>query len=292
MSRAVLRAAGDLADDFARVTGTKPEIENQLSPDKKIGVIIGTIGKSEIIDRLAAEGKLDTNGITGQWESYILQVVKNPLPGVDKALVIAGSDRRGTIYGIYTLSEMIGVSPWYWWADVPVKQSKTLALRGDILKQGPPAVKYRGIFINDEDWGLNPWASKTFDPQFGNIGPKTYEKVFELMLRLRLNYIWPAMHACSTEFGSVPENAALADKFGIVAGSSHCEPMLYNNVHWNEANPRPLELRSQPRRNSLHLGGKCRRLAASMKPSGRSASAAFTTRPWNGRPTTCPAKST
>ena len=81
---------------------------------------------------------------------------------------------------------------------------------------------------------MNPWASKTFDPQFGNIGPKTYEKVFELMLRLRLNFIWPAMHACSTEFGSVPENAALADEFGIVIGSSHCEPMLYNNVHWNE----------------------------------------------------------
>jgi Glycosyl hydrolase family 115/Gylcosyl hydrolase family 115 C-terminal domain len=232
---AVLRAAGDLADDFARVTGTKPEIENQFAPDGKIRVIIGTIRKSEIIDRLAAEGKLETNGISGQWESYVLQVVKNPLPGLDAALVIAGSDRRGTIYGIYQLSEMIGVSPWYWWADVPVKQRKTIALRGDIFKQGPPTVKYRGIFINDEDWGLNPWASKTFDPQFGNIGPKTYEKVFELMLRLRLNYIWPAMHACSTEFGSVPENAALADKFAIVAGSSHCEPMLFNNVHWKEA---------------------------------------------------------
>jgi len=115
-----------------------------------------------------------------------------------------------------------------------VKMRKLLALHGDIFKQGPPAVKYRGIFINDEDWGLNPWASKMFDPQFGNIGPKTYEKVFELMLRLRLNYLWPAMHACSAEFGSVPENVALADKFGIVAGSSHCEPMLYNNVHWNE----------------------------------------------------------
>ena len=232
---AVIRATGDLADDFERVTGTKPEIKNQSSPDGKIRVIIGTIGKSEIIDQLAAEGKLATNGVSGEWESYVLQIVKNPLPGVNAALVIAGSDRRGTIYGVYQLSEMIGVSPWYWWADVPVKQRKTLALHGDISKQGPPTVKYRGIFINDEDWGLNPWASKTFDPQFGNIGPKTYEKVFELMLRLRLNYIWPAMHACSTEFGSVPENAALADKFGIVAGSSHCEPMLFNNVHWKEA---------------------------------------------------------
>ena len=128
--RAVLRAVGDLADDFARVTGTKPEIANQSSPDKKIGVIIGTMGKSEIIDQLAAEGKLATNGVSGGWESYVLQVVKNPLPGVDAALVIAGGDRRGTIYGIYQLSEMIGVSPWHWWADVPVEQSKNLALRG------------------------------------------------------------------------------------------------------------------------------------------------------------------
>lgn len=232
---AVLRATGDLADDFARVMGTKPAIENQPPSNGKIRVIIGTIGKSRTIDRLAADGKLQTNGISGQWESYVLQVVRNPLPGVDRALVIAGSDRRGTIYGIYTLSEMIGVSPWYWWADVPVKHRKALALRGDILKQSAPAVKYRGIFINDEDWGLNPWAAKNFDPGFKNIGPKTYEKVFELLLRLRLNYIWPAMHACSTEFGAVPENVALADKFGIVAGSSHCEPMLFNNVHWNEA---------------------------------------------------------
>jgi hypothetical protein len=232
--RAVVRAAGDLADDFARVTGTKPEIENKVSPGDKIRVIIGTLGQSQVVDQLASIGKLATNGVSGQWEGYVLQVVENPLPGVDRALIIAGSDRRGTIYGIYQLSEMIGVSPWYWWADVPVAKKNTLALQGDILKQGPPGVKYRGIFINDEDWGLTPWASKTFDPQFGNIGPKTYEKVFELLLRLRLNYLWPAMHGCSTSFGSVPENARLAGEYGIVVGSSHCEPMLYNNVHWNE----------------------------------------------------------
>ncbi|HXT10321.1 MAG TPA: glycosyl hydrolase 115 family protein, partial [Candidatus Angelobacter sp.] len=233
-SAAVLRAANDLAEDFARVTSIKPTVANQIASDRKIHILIGTLGQSRIIDQLSAEGKLETSGVSGQWESYVLQIVKNPLPNVSRALVIAGSDRRGTIFGIYHLSEMIGVSPWYWWADVPVPKKKTLALRGDIFKQGPPGVKYRGIFINDEDWGLNRWASKTFDPKFGNIGPKTYEKVFELLLRLRLNYIWPAMHPVSTSFGSVPENAALADKFGIVVGSSHCEPMLYNNVHWNE----------------------------------------------------------
>jgi hypothetical protein len=228
--RAVLRAAGDLADDFAQVTGTKPEIVNQFSPDKKTGVFIGTIGKSKIIDRLAAEGKLATNGVSGQWESYVLQVVKNPLPGVDAALVIAGSDRRGTIYGIYQLSEMIGVSPWHWWADVPVEQSKNLALRGEIFKQGPPAVKYRGIFLNDEDWGLRPWASKTFDPETGNIGPKTYAKIFELLLRLHANYIWPAMHPDTRAFNFYPADKELADDCGIVMGSSHCEQMLRDNI--------------------------------------------------------------
>ena len=233
-NEAVLRAANDLADDFARVTAVKSEIEKQLSPDKKVHIIIGILGQSPLVDKLSAQGKLDASGISGHWESYVLQVVTNPLPNIDRALVIAGSDRRGAIYGIYELSRMIGVSPWYWWADVPVLQKKTLALSGNIIKQSSPGVKYRGIFINDEDWGLNPWAKKTFDPQFGNIGPKTYAKVFELMLRLRLNYLWPAMHPCSTSFGSVPENAVLADRYGIVIGSSHCEPMLYNNVHWNQ----------------------------------------------------------
>ena len=232
---AVRRAAGDLAEDFARVTGTKPEIENNFPNTGKISILVGTIGKSEIIDRLTAEGKLATNGVSGAWESYVLQVVKNPAPGVARALVIAGSDRRGTIYGIYQLSEMIGVSPWYWWADVPVTPAKTLALHGDILKQLPPAVKYRGIFLNDEDWGLRPWASKTFDPQTGNIGPKTYAKIFELLLRLRANYLWPAMHPGTAAFNSFPDNAKIANEYGIVMGASHCEQMLRNNVsEWDE----------------------------------------------------------
>ncbi|HEV2691612.1 MAG TPA: glycosyl hydrolase 115 family protein [Verrucomicrobiae bacterium] len=231
---AVLRAAGDLAEDFARVTGMKPALAGMASTNKDVRIIIGTLGESPVVDRLAAEGRLDVKGISGQWESYVLQIVTDPLPGVDRALVIAGSDRRGTIFGIYQLSAMIGVSPWHWWADVPVAQKKALALGGQIIKQGPPGVKYRGFFINDEDWGLSPWIAKTFDPQSGSIGPKTYAKVFELMLRLHLNYLWPAMHLCSKSFGDEPANAVLADKYGIVIGSSHCEPMLYNNIHWNE----------------------------------------------------------
>ena len=234
---AVRRAVGDLVEDFARVTGTKPEVENNFPNTEKISVLVGTLGKSEIIDRLAAEGKLETNGVSGAWESYVLQIVNNPAPGVARGLVIAGSDRRGTIYGIYQLSEMIGVSPWYWWADVPVKKNNLLALRGDFFKQLSPAVKYRGIFLNDEDWGLRPWAAKTLEPETGNIGPKTYAKIFELLLRLHANYLWPAMHPGTTAFNSFPDDAKIANEYGIVMGSSHCEQMLRDNVsEWDEKN--------------------------------------------------------
>ncbi len=231
----VLRAASDLAADFERVTGFKPPIVQNDATNRNIRVLIGTLGQSKLLARLAAQGKLDTNGISGGWESYVLQVVANPLPQVDRALVIAGSDRRGTIYGIYQLSEMIGVSPWYWWADVPVQRQAVLALQGDLHKQGPPAVKYRGLFLNDEDWGLRPWAAQNFDPKTGNIGPKTYAKIFELLLRLHANYLWPAMHPGTTAFNTFPENAKLANEYGIVMGSSHCEQMLRNNIsEWDE----------------------------------------------------------
>ncbi len=229
----VLRAASDLQADIERVSGIRPELKTDGTPSGKVTVIAGTLDKSALIDNLVKAGKIKTDSIKGKWESFIIATVTEPIQGVSQALVIAGSDKRGTIYGLYEISEQIGVSPWYWWADVPPKHHESLFVKSGTYIQGSPGVKYRGIFINDEDWGLYPWATKTFDPQFGNIGPKTYEKVFELLLRLRLNYIWPAMHACSTAFGSVPENAVLADKFGIVVGSSHCEPMLYNNVSWN-----------------------------------------------------------
>ncbi len=225
-------AANLFADDVQRVTGRRLAITNQPTVPQLI--IAGTLGHKWLIEDMAGAWKLDLDKIKGRWDATLMQVVPHPFPGVDSALVIVGSNRRGTAYGLMQLSQTIGVSPWYWWADVPAAHHDTLALKLSAPQVDAPAVKYRGIFINDEDWGLNPWASKTFDPDFKNIGPKTYEKVFELMLRLRLNYIWPAMHACSTEFGSAPENVALADKFAIVAGSSHCEPMLCNNVHWNE----------------------------------------------------------
>ncbi len=225
--------AGLFADDVDRVTGHRPTVAGQAVAPQ--AVIVGTLGHSALIDRLVQDGKLkDVDQIKDRWEATLWQIVDQPFPGVQRALVIAGSDRRGAAYGLMLLSEKIGVSPWYWWADVPTRHADVLAVKVGASQTDAPAVKYRGIFINDEDWGLNPWASKTFDPKFGNIGPKTYEKVFELLLRLRLNYVWPAMHACTAEFASQPENAQLADRFGIVVGSSHCEPMLCNNVHWNE----------------------------------------------------------
>jgi hypothetical protein len=226
-------AAGLLADDVQRVTGRRPAITEK--PGAATAIVAGTLGHSALIDQLASSGKLpNLNQVRGQWETTLWQIVDRPFPGVSKALVIAGSDRRAVAYGLLRISETIGVSPWYWWADAPVAHRDAVAVRLTSALVDRPGVKYRGIFINDEDWGMGPWAAKTFDPQFGNIGPKTYEKIFELMLRLRLNYFWPAMHEVSIEFGSVPENAALADRYAIVAGSSHCEPMLYNNVHWDE----------------------------------------------------------
>ncbi|HVZ64730.1 MAG TPA: glycosyl hydrolase 115 family protein [Lacunisphaera sp.] len=228
-------AANLLADDVARVAGTRPNVAH-AAPSSGVAIVAGTLGHSSLVDQLAAAGKLaGLDRIKGRWEATLTQTVADPFPGVDRAFVIVGSDRRGTAYGLTQLSEKIGVSPWSWWADVPAAHQPSLAVVAPEPESDAPAVQYRGIFINDEDWGLNPWAAKTFDPEFGNIGPKTYAKVFELMLRLRLNYLWPAMHACSKEFALTPENAALADRYGIVAGSSHCEPMLCNNIHWDEA---------------------------------------------------------
>ncbi len=229
-------AANLLADDVARVTGRRPAVGENTAQGTR-AVLIGTLGHSARIDDLARAGKLarlDT--LRGGWETTLLQIVDRPWPGVERALVIVGSDRRGAAYGAMEISERIGVSPWHWWADVPVPRQTGLTVPVAVPEVRSPSVRYRGIFINDEDWGLQPWAARTFDPAFKNIGPKTYAKVFELMLRLRLNYLWPAMHPCSAAFDSVPENAALADQYAIVMGSSHCEPMLRNNVWWPHGN--------------------------------------------------------
>jgi hypothetical protein len=238
-------AAGDLAADIERVTGLKPRVRENadgLSPD---AVLIGTLGHSALIDGLVRAGKLNVDEIRGQWESFLMTVVSNPLPGVQEALVIAGSDRRATAFGAYDLSRQIGVSPWYWWADVAPPHRDALLIRPGRYRQGPPSVKYRGIFINDEDWGIRPWAGKHFDPELGDIGPKTYARVFELLLRLKANYLWPAMHECTQAFNLYPQNKLLADDYAIVMGSSHAEPMLRNNItEWDSKTRGPWDYRT------------------------------------------------
>ncbi|HEY6870836.1 MAG TPA: glycosyl hydrolase 115 family protein [Novosphingobium sp.] len=226
---AARRAADDLAGDIAGVTGQRPVVANDLH-GLRSAIIVGTQGHSTLIDALARSGRLDLRPLAGQWESYLIATVARPLPGLDRALVIVGSDRRGTAYGVYELSRAIGVNPWTWWADLPPGHRDSIYVAPGLRRFGPPAVRYRGIFINDEDWGLQPWAAQTFDRATGDIGPKTYARVFELLLRLKANTLWPAMHKSTAAFNADPANARLADAFGIVMGSSHAEAMLRNNV--------------------------------------------------------------
>jgi hypothetical protein len=225
---AVLRAVGDLQADVKRVSGVSPDIENTLAGVSPRAILVGTLGQSPVIDDLVSQGKLDAAGLTGKWESFVIQAVSEPVPGVSRALVIAGSDRRGTIYGIYDVSQAIGVSPWYWWADVEPTVSSRVTVEGALRTQGEPSIKYRGIFLNDEE-NFTAWSALKMDSG-KKVGPETYEKVFELLLRLKANFLWPAMHAASDAFNHYPENAKNADEYGIVIGSSHPEMLLRNNV--------------------------------------------------------------
>jgi hypothetical protein len=219
-----------LARDLELVTGFKPTCVSTPGPDDNCLIIAGTIGQSMYIDQLASKGKIDVSLIRGQWETYLMQTVDEPLPGVHKALVVAGSNRRGTAYGLFEISRMAGVSPWVWWADVlPARQPSLFVTPGKRISH-EPAVKYRGIFINDEDWGLNPWAAKNLDTDIHDIGPKTYAKIFELLLRLNANFIWPAMHDSTKAFFHYPDNPVVADRYAIVLGSTHCDQMLRSNT--------------------------------------------------------------
>ena len=225
----VVRAVNDLCFDIQSVTGTKPVLG-----EEKAGIVVGTFGKSALIDGFIKQGVIKKSDLENKRESFVIAVTGGESP----QLVIAGSDFRGTIYGIYTLSEKIGVPPWYWWADVPVKKNPEVSLDcGYYYASGEPSVRYRGIFINDEDWGLKPWASENFEKDLGDIGPKTYAKVCELLLRLKANMLAPAMHSCTGAFYSHKESKAVADSFGIIITTSHCEPLLLNNAaksEWNQ----------------------------------------------------------
>lgn len=228
----VLRAVSDLSADIFKVTGYQPVIYRERSEDAALTILVGQVGTGGEIDELIKSGSFDGAELVGEWESFVIEEIQS---GTQRILVVAGSDVRGTIYGIYELAQSMGVSPWYWWADVPVLKNSEAVIPGQRRRFGPPSVKYRGIFINDEDWGLQPWASKTLDPELGDVGPATYAKVFELLLRLRANCLWPAMHKVSRPFNEDSANAELAHAYGVVMSSSHAEPMLRNNVReWSE----------------------------------------------------------
>lgn len=227
-------AARMLVDDISKITQKYIEINGDVH---KYSILAGTIGQSSLIDRLIDDEKIQVSDIVGKWETYKIEVIDKPLSGIDKALVIVGSDRRATAYGLLEVSKMMGVSPWEWWADVTPEVKEEVSISVSSKTYGSPSVKYRGIFLNDEDWGLQPWAALNYETEKGDIGPKTYVKVFELLLRLRANTIWPAMNESTKAFYSSPENKVVADNYAIVVGSSHAEPMLGDiNPEWNHKN--------------------------------------------------------
>jgi hypothetical protein len=233
----VVRVAGDLQTDLERVSGVRPAIFTDQVPRQDDVVLVGTIGHSPLIDTLIARGKLDVSGIAGKWETSLEQVVQDPMPGVRRAFVIAGSDQRGTIFGAYDVSRGIGVSPWYFFDDVrPAHHSALFVLPGR-HSQGTPVVKYRGIFINDENPSLGTWVPATFGPGLapgfpGGFNARFYAKVFETMLRLKANYLWPAVWGRAFAEDD-PMNQATATAYGVVMGTSHEAPMLRGIEEWN-----------------------------------------------------------
>jgi hypothetical protein len=233
----VTRVVNDLQADIERVTGVRPAVSTGPVPSRGDVVLIGTIGRSPLIDDLVARGKLDVKGIAGKWETSLEQVVADPLPGVRRAFVIAGSDQRGTIYGAYDVSKEIGVSPWYWWDDVPSRHRDALYVLPGRHSQGTPKVKYRGFFINDENPALGTWAPRFFGPGLAagypnGFNAKFYARVFEVMLRLKANYLWPAVWGRAFAEDD-PQNHRTATAYGVVMGTSHEAPMMRGIEEWN-----------------------------------------------------------
>ncbi|MDI3520071.1 MAG: hypothetical protein PWR04_59 [Anaerophaga sp.] len=224
----IKRVADLLCEDIERVSGQKPELFISSDvPEAKRLVIIGSVEGSSAIKNLAESGKICIADIKGKWEASFITVVDHPFPGVEEALVIAGSDKRGTIYGMFELSQQMGISPWYWWADVPVEKKDRLFVKAGCYVIDSPKVKYRGIFLNDEEPALGNWARE----KFGGFNAKFYDKVFELILRMKGNFLWPAMWG-KAFYDDDPRNAELADEYGVVIGFSHHEPMMRSHVEW------------------------------------------------------------
>ena len=231
----VKKMAKVLSEDVERVTGVLPVVDVVASSlDSHLStlnsspstVILATV---EGMRLLGLSDDVDVRDIQGGWEQFKI-VTKG------KKLYVVGSDARGTAYGTLHVSERIGVSPWYWFADVPVQKKPVLDYQENYTS-AEPTIKYRGIFINDEDWGLKTWASRNFEKELEDIGPKTYDKVCELLLRLKGNMLAPAMHSCTGAFYSHFESQVKAAEWGIMITTSHCEPMLFNNAasfEWNK----------------------------------------------------------
>jgi len=223
----VLKIAELFCNDIEKVSGKKP-VQYKDNPEAgAFYIIAGTIGKSEIIDKLIAEKKIDVSKVEGQWEATLIQTVVKPMKGVSKAIVVAGSDKRGTMYGLFDISQNMGVSPWHFWADVPVKKHKEVYLKKGTYVLESPKVKYRGIFLNDEMPALGSWARDTY----GELNSKFYEHVFELIIRLKGNYLWPAMWD-NAFYDDDPKNGTLANLYGVVMGTSHHEPLARAHQEW------------------------------------------------------------
>jgi len=225
----VIDAMKCLQSDMKAVTGVEPKLLLDRIPQNQQIVIVGTLGNSPLIDQLIKTKKINVDEIKGKWENSLIEVIENPFANVARALVIVGSDQRGTIFGIYDLSEKIGVSPWYWWADVPIPQQINMYIKPGRYNLGEPKIKYRGIFISDEEPSLSRWAVENY----GGFNRQFYEKVFELVLRLKGNFMWPAMWLDSFNSDD-PINANLANEMGIVMGTSYQEPMSRAWAEWKK----------------------------------------------------------
>ncbi|GLB53495.1 hypothetical protein NBRC110019_25360 [Neptunitalea chrysea] len=225
----VKKSAEFFSSDIEKITGIKPQVATISDmPKSENIIIIATVGNNELINKLVQQGKIDANAIKGEWERFIIQTIENPFPGVKNALVILGSDRRGAAFGTFSLSEKMGVSPWYWWADVPPLKSKFISLKPLLYISDAPSVKYRGIFLNDESPALRNWAKENF----GGFNHKFYEKVYELLLRNKANFLWPAMWLPTVFAEDDPLNPKVADEYGIVISTSHHEPMMRAHDEW------------------------------------------------------------
>ena len=222
----VQKSATLLQEDIEKVTGKKLEITHQITAPSKNLIIIGSIGHSALLQQLIVAKKI-SDTIKGKWDAYQIQTVQSPMKGIDNALVIMGSNKRGAAFGVFEIAKQAGVSPWYWWADVPVKKKAALYVNKTASVSEAPTVKYRGIFINDEAPAFSGWTKE----KFGGVNHPMYEHMFELLLRLKGNYLWPAMWGNAFNDDDTL-NPVMADKWGIVMGTSHHEPMLRAQQEW------------------------------------------------------------